>query len=333
MRRLSMLIGLALALAAPAAAQPTTVDTFPGKVIVASTASDALTVAGDVIVHSTGSGNKVLTLGSSPSTNATALIKLVGSNSATNWQIGTNGTTAGAFELTPSTAGGGTTFTTPVLTLNGSGVLTVNGFGTHAFTSGANGAQEVQITNTTSSTAAYAGIRATAGTNVDLLIAFSQGYTTSGVNIASSMLLQSTGSGGISLAATDAAGIIRMYSGGANLRWGVNSAGDFTYGASSHIADSGGTIVFNSAVSGSGSPTVTGTDYAFTLVGGLNNTQFNLNFGHTWTTAPACVVSMASGPVALANLRVSATTTTITIGDASSSYGTSPTIYGLCRGY
>lgn len=62
-------------------------------------------------------------LGSGAAGNNTAVMTFAPSNSATNWQIGVN-VTASSVTWTPSTLGGGTTFTTPAMTLTGAGGLT-----------------------------------------------------------------------------------------------------------------------------------------------------------------------------------------------------------------
>lgn len=63
-------------------------------------------------------------------------VTLNGTAANRNWQFGVDDPTSGAFTLTPSTANGGTTFTTPVLSIVGStgavtlaGTLTVSGSG------------------------------------------------------------------------------------------------------------------------------------------------------------------------------------------------------------
>lgn len=63
-------------------------------------------------------GSKFLYMGSTPGDNASGIMFFEASSSTTNWKVGTNIVTGGAFEFIPSTAGGGTTYTTPVLTLN-----------------------------------------------------------------------------------------------------------------------------------------------------------------------------------------------------------------------
>ena len=59
-----------------------------------------------------------LTLGGSPSANWEGDIQFVTSNTQTNWRVSSNQVTSGAFTITPSTAGGGSTFTTPAVTID-----------------------------------------------------------------------------------------------------------------------------------------------------------------------------------------------------------------------
>lgn len=67
-----------------------------------------------------------LYLGNQASSGAGAVIRMAPSNSQTNWLIGANQITSGVFEVIPSTAGGGTTFSTPMLSLT-TGGLTIAG--------------------------------------------------------------------------------------------------------------------------------------------------------------------------------------------------------------
>lgn len=141
-----------------------------------------------------------------------------------------------------------------------------------------------------------------------------------GGNYAGVLYTNSTGGLGIETAGATA---IRFLT-NATLRWGINAAGDWTFGASSHIADSNGTPTVASGFGGAG--TIVGTDYAFKVTGGAA-TSGTVNFGHTWTTTPVCV---ATGETSGASgLTVSTSTTQIGL-----SY-TSPTgtINVLCRGY
>ena len=116
--------------------------------------------------------------------------------------------------------------------------------------------------------------------------------------------------------------------GGGSPRWGINSAGDFTFGASSHIVDSSGVPTVQSGFGGISSG-VTGTDYAFLInEAGSASTGGTIAFGHTWSTAPVCIpmgTSTTQAPFSIAS-----TQTTVTITHAST---TSFSIYVLCRGF
>ena len=60
-------------------------------------------------------------LGTQASSGSGAGINMIPSSTLTNWFIGANYTIAGAIELTPSTAGGGSTFTTPAFLITSTG--------------------------------------------------------------------------------------------------------------------------------------------------------------------------------------------------------------------
>lgn len=66
-------------------------------------------------VGGTTSGNKVLTMGGTPGDNSAVFLNLLASTTQKNWRINTNSSVAGALEFTPSTATGGSTFTTPAV--------------------------------------------------------------------------------------------------------------------------------------------------------------------------------------------------------------------------
>jgi hypothetical protein len=59
-------------------------------------------------------------LGTQASSGSGAGIHMIPSNSLTNWFVGANYVTPGTFQIIPSTAGGGSTFTTPALTVDSS---------------------------------------------------------------------------------------------------------------------------------------------------------------------------------------------------------------------
>ena len=62
-------------------------------------------------------------LGTQASSGAGAGINMIPSSTLTNWFVGSNYVNSGSFEIIPSTAGGGSTFSTPALVLNSSGNL------------------------------------------------------------------------------------------------------------------------------------------------------------------------------------------------------------------
>lgn len=113
---------------------------------------------------------------------------------------------------------------------------------------------------------------------------------------------------------------------GTTKHWGINSAGDHTFGASSDIADSAGTPTYNSGF-GTGR-LITGSDYAFNvlIVSASGTTTGTLNFGHTWTNAPSCVASADS--VTVNTITTSTTTITLTFGS-----NTGARLYVLCRSF
>ncbi|MEX2155128.1 MAG: hypothetical protein WD825_17415 [Gemmatimonadaceae bacterium] len=89
-----------------------------------------ITTAGAGIFRSDGrfnsgsTGSSALTLGpTAPSANGSGYIRLINSNAVKNWQIGTNDTVAGNFEISSSTTVGGSTFTASVFKLTDAGAL------------------------------------------------------------------------------------------------------------------------------------------------------------------------------------------------------------------
>jgi fibronectin-binding autotransporter adhesin len=113
---------------------------------------------------------------------------------------------------------------------------------------------------------------------------------------------------------------INFYTNGStSIRWGINTAGDFTFGASSHIFASNGT------------PSCTGcagTDYAFT------GTQsgagaVTVTFGHTFSTTPVCIATHNGSANALFTTAVSTTGVTFTPSGVTAASA----FYAHCFGY
>ena len=91
--------------------------TFDGSALAVN---GTISSTGDVTVGSSG-GTRTLTIGNTASTGA-GFINIVTSSSFKNWQIASNQYVASALSFTPSTATGGTTFTTPTLNILDSGI-------------------------------------------------------------------------------------------------------------------------------------------------------------------------------------------------------------------
>lgn len=114
------------------------------------------------------------------------------------------------------------------------GVLRSEGFGNHELVAGGTGANLLFVRNSTAGSGNYAGV--TVGNNASStlgdFIAFSSTYTTAGANYASGVRVASNGAGGLSLAALDANGELRVYAGGTTERakWDANGNLHVHYG-------------------------------------------------------------------------------------------------------
>ena len=87
-------------------------DLVTASNVTAGTFSGAFTF-NDTLTVNKGSNNTIIKLGGSPSNNWAGHILLNTSNSVINWRLASNQDVAGAFTITPSTAAGGETYTTP----------------------------------------------------------------------------------------------------------------------------------------------------------------------------------------------------------------------------
>ncbi|MDP3731089.1 MAG: hypothetical protein Q8R34_01170, partial [bacterium] len=134
-------------------------------------------------------------------------------------------------------------------TLGVGGLFTGSGFGTNAFTSGSNAVNRLNIENTTSDTAAIAQLQIIGGSNTAQFNSYTQGFTTSGSAIAASLRILNDGAGGISLAATNASGPIRFYTGGTTEMVRIDSSGNVGIGTTTigAMLDVQGTIEGNFA--------------------------------------------------------------------------------------
>lgn len=104
---------------------------------------------------------------------------------------------------------------TGTFTISG-GLFAADGFGTHTFSAGGTGTQRLQVRNTTSGTGNQASLDIGNNSTATLgrFVALSSAFTPSGYSLASGVVLEGNGAGGLSLAASDAAGDVRLYAGG-----------------------------------------------------------------------------------------------------------------------
>lgn len=163
-------------------------------------------------------------------------------------QIGTTGiTTAYSFYCADASATFYNVGPVTVGTLTTTGTLIVSGFGTSTFSAGGIGFETVIIRNTTAGTGngALLSVGNDVSANAGTLYAFSSTYTSGTIDQANGVSLTANLSGGLSLAAADAAGVIRFYAGGTTLNATLQIDGSWTwasYGAGTITSDASGNL-------------------------------------------------------------------------------------------
>lgn len=118
------------------------------------------------------------------------------------------------------------------------GFLAVEGFGSHLFSAGGTGGNLIMPRNTTAGTGNYAGVRVgNDATNAVLeLYATTTTYTASGDTPQDGSLVRGARAGGLSISATDAAGVVRFYTGGTTERMRLTAAGMLLLGDTSNAS-------------------------------------------------------------------------------------------------
>jgi hypothetical protein len=172
-----------------------------------------LTIYNDLVVRAANTTTASITIGGTPSVNASALLKFIGSNSATNWMIGVNEHIGSGLEFTPSTAGGGSTFTTPLMQLSVGGLLIVSGFGTHAFGAGGTGANDLRL-DLLGSSASGQGPHLNFVRNATSIGQVGSHSAVVG-GTSNAVVVYGPSSDGVEIMADHASGQIRFYAGGA----------------------------------------------------------------------------------------------------------------------
>jgi hypothetical protein len=100
-----------------------------GGTLTGALGGTSATFSGNVAVGQ-GSTGTVNIGGTTPSINAASFLRLQGSNTAQNYEISVNQYVANSISITPSTSLGGTTYTTPILTMSSTSGLSVTGAAT-----------------------------------------------------------------------------------------------------------------------------------------------------------------------------------------------------------
>lgn len=131
-----------------------------------------------------------------------------------------------------------------IWSITSAGVMTVTGYGTHTFTgAGINSVKVVDTVDVSTSrasfhavsgtgTVAYAGLLLDAGTNTgNAIYAMPQGYADTAPNYLNGMTVYAANAGGLSLAAVNASGAMRFYTGGTTERMNLSTGGYLTLSA------------------------------------------------------------------------------------------------------
>lgn len=130
------------------------------------------------------------------------------------------------------------------LVVGGTEVLTASdttfswkGFGTHSFSAGGAGANILNVRNPTAGTGNYGALWIGNDDTASLLYlhGYSSTFTTAGREVANGALIEASRAGGMSIAAINASGAIRFYTGGTTERWRMDSGGSFIGMAAANV--------------------------------------------------------------------------------------------------
>lgn len=191
-------------------------------------------------------------------------------------------------------AGAYTTFTL-------GGIFSVEGFGSHLLSSGGTGANQLTVRNTTAGTGNFAAVNIGNNSSATLAIiaSFSSTFSSAAYNFASGTTFVTSGSGGLSVVASDAAGMIRFYTGSAVERMRLAASGGLSIGDTTDPGAGALRVISSSTVRpfvaiGSDSATsgVVGTFYSNVSA---RTTFLHLSDNATYNT---CIGTLTTGNVA-----------------------------------
>lgn len=149
------------------------------------------------------------------------------------------------------------------------GLFASEAFGTHLFSAGGVGQNRVTVRNTTAGTGNYGEVNVQGdGSSVTVVRHLSTTFTSDGFNQASGGTLEATGTGGLSLGATNASGVLRLRaSTNTIVTMAVDGVVTVTAGAYGTGAKTGSRVFIGRNTSGSGAAALLvmealdGTDY------------------------------------------------------------------------
>jgi hypothetical protein len=174
-------------------------------------------------------------------------------------------------------------------TLSLGGLLAVEGFGSHSFSAGGSGTNQIIIRNTSAGTANLAQLALGNNSSVTaaVLRSHSSTYTSTTLYKAEGLTIEASRSGGMVLAATDASGVMTFMAGGATERMRLDASGRLGLGTTSPAAG-GLTVATGAITSGSALGALNplhlvigggGTTPQAGMVAWGDGTGYNLDFG------------------------------------------------------
>lgn len=129
--------------------------------------------------------------------------------------------------------------------LTTSGVLTVNGFGAHNFNASGTGLNLLQLFNSAAGTTNEGVFGSGSDAVTSRFGSTSSTFTATGIKPQRGTYLFGDGTGGLSIGATDASGVMRLYTGGTTVRVTLGTGGLWqwhAYGAGALSSDASGNI-------------------------------------------------------------------------------------------
>jgi hypothetical protein len=212
--------------------------------------------------------------------------------------------------------------------ITAAGLFNWETFGAHLFSAGGVGVNSLTVTNSTAGSGNIGRVSSNSDTVTSVLDSYSSTFTTSGAQVQAGTMVSGNGTGGVSLAAFNAVGAVRIYTGSGTLRATFDASGNFNLG-STNIMDSPAVPTLGTVTGGTATIAGRNTAMKISLTSGTV-TLINVNFNTTYTNTPACMMSTNDG---FTHTLVVNSTTTLVQLQASPGIASGSDIYVLCRGW